>query len=54
VRDARIIPHWIGGTDKFGRRHETADGEEFIAMDARTVAKALAFDEFSNWIPRSR
>ena len=33
VRNARVQPHWIDGSDRFWYRHETADGGEFLVVD---------------------
>jgi len=37
-------PHWIGTTDRFWYRHESADGISFTVVDAATGFSAPAFD----------
>ncbi|MDT9598754.1 S9 family peptidase [Sphingosinicella rhizophila] len=44
IRNAAIVPHWIGDGDRFWYRKETADGAVFILVDVRTTARSPAFD----------
>ena len=37
-------PHWIGASDHFWYRHESAEGIIFTRVDAATGAVAPAFD----------
>ncbi len=44
VRNIFVTPHWIGGTDRFWYRQETATGHRFVIVDAATGAARPAFD----------
>lgn len=44
LKNARIIPHWIGRSDEFWYLRETQTGTEFVVADAATGAKHVAFD----------
>ncbi len=43
-RNALVTPAWIGDTNDFWFRHETADGFQFIRVDATDGSKAPLFD----------
>src|ERR1700761_544353 len=44
LKNARIIPHWIGNSDEFWYLRETQSGTEFVVANAATGAKRMAFD----------
>ena len=44
VRNASVQPHWIGGSDRFWYRRETADGAEFVVVDPARGTRRPAFD----------
>jgi dipeptidyl-peptidase-4 len=44
VRNARVQPHWIDGSDRFWYRHETAEGGEFLEVDPTRGTRRPAFD----------
>ena len=44
VRNQTIHPHWIGDADEFWYRRDTADGHEFVIIDAETGERQPAFD----------
>jgi dipeptidyl aminopeptidase/acylaminoacyl peptidase len=44
VRNIFVVPQWIGKTDTFWYRRQTADGHEFVVVDASTGKKEPAFD----------
>jgi len=44
VKNVFVTPHWIGDTDTFWYSRETADGHEFLVVDAATGAKRPVFD----------
>jgi dipeptidyl-peptidase 4 len=44
VRNAAIVPSWIGATDTFWYRQEHRDGHEFVRVDAATGVSEPAFD----------
>jgi dipeptidyl-peptidase-4 len=44
VRNAAIAPNWIGDTDQFWYRRDTAAGTDFQRVDARNGARSPAFD----------
>ena len=44
VKNALVVPRWLGQTDEFWYRRETATGAEFDIVDAATGRRRLAFD----------
>ncbi len=44
VRNLNVSPAWIGQSNRFWYRRETAEGHEFVVVDAETGAKTPAFD----------
>jgi len=44
LKNGLVIPQWIGQSDEFWYRRETAAGYEFVIVDAATGRKRLAFD----------
>lgn len=44
LRNPQVRPHWIGDTDRFWYRRETASGAVFTVVDAATGAQEAAFD----------
>ncbi|MBM3549806.1 MAG: S9 family peptidase [Alphaproteobacteria bacterium] len=44
VRNAQVLPYWIGGEDRFWYRQEDKAGAVFVMVDAATGRKAPAFD----------
>jgi dipeptidyl-peptidase-4 len=44
VRNAQVLPHWIGTEDRFWYRQETKGGAVFVIVDAATGRKSPAFD----------
>ena len=44
VKNVFVTPHWIGDTDSFWYKRETADGHDFVVVDAATGEKKPAFD----------
>jgi dipeptidyl-peptidase 4 len=44
VRNVLVVPHWIGTSDEFWYRRETASGHEFVVVDAANGGSRPAFD----------
>jgi len=44
VRNALVVPHWIGNRDEFWYRRDTESGHEFVTVDAATGRKHPSFD----------
>ncbi|RLE25341.1 MAG: hypothetical protein DRJ65_08000 [Acidobacteria bacterium] len=44
VKNVFVIPHWIGEEDRFWYARETADGQDFMVVDAATGTKTMAFN----------
>jgi hypothetical protein len=44
VKNAFVLPHWIGQQDEFWYRRDTAKGHEFVIVEAATGHKQPAFD----------
>ena len=44
LMNQRVAPRWIEGVDRFWYKKQTADGQRYVVVDARTGAKADAFD----------
>ncbi len=44
VRNAQVLPHWIGDSDRFWYRRDSKAGATFLIVDAATGAKVPAFD----------
>lgn len=44
VKNLNVSPAWIGESNRFWYRRDTADGHEFVVVDAETSKKAVAFD----------
>jgi len=42
--NVQFTPHWINGEDRFWLKQQTADGHQFIVVDATNGDKTLAFD----------
>jgi dipeptidyl-peptidase 4 len=47
LKNARIIPHWIGSSDEFWYLRDTQSGTEFVVVNAATGGKHPAFDHAS-------
>jgi dipeptidyl aminopeptidase/acylaminoacyl peptidase len=39
-----LVPHWIGESDQLWYRKQTAAGQRYVVVDARTAAKSDLFD----------
>lgn len=44
VKNAFVVPHWIGKSDDFWYRRQIADGAVFVVVDAATGQSRPAFD----------
>ena len=44
IKNAAVVPHWIGDGDRFWYRKETADGAVFQLVDVRTKERSPVFD----------
>src|SRR4051794_24804105 len=44
VLSPQVVPNWIRDTEKFWYRNTTADGHEFLLVDAEAGTKRRAFD----------
>ena len=44
IKNARVIPHWIGMRDLFWYRRELVEGVEFVVVDATSGEKRVVFD----------
>ena len=44
VRNESVIPHWIGGQDRFWYLRQAEKGAAFVVVDAATGASSPAFD----------
>ena len=44
VRNAQVLAHWIGDSDRFWYRRDTKAGATFLIVDAATGTKVPAFD----------
>ncbi|HEY6968460.1 MAG TPA: DPP IV N-terminal domain-containing protein [Candidatus Angelobacter sp.] len=44
VKNAFIVPHWIGTSDEFWYRRQTSSGTEFVVVDAAAGSRRPAFD----------
>src|SRR5262245_39472902 len=44
VRNVLVVPHWIGTSDEFWYRRETASGHEFVVVHAANGGSRPAFD----------
>ena len=44
VKNILVVPHWIGSSDEFWYRRETAAGASFVIVDAGTGKGRAAFD----------
>jgi len=44
LKNGFVIPHWVGATDEFWYRHESAAGYDFVLVEAATGRKRAAFD----------
>jgi len=44
VKNLQVSPHWIGDTDEFWYRRDTADGHDFVVVEAASGEKKSAFD----------
>ncbi len=44
MRNARVVPHWIEGGDRFWYRRDGADGVEWVIVTASTGERVPAFD----------
>jgi dipeptidyl aminopeptidase/acylaminoacyl peptidase len=44
VKNLAVVPHWIGASDDFWYRKETASGARFVIVDARSGKSRAAFD----------
>ena len=44
LMNQRVAPRWIEGVDRFWYKKQTADGHRYVVVDAKTGAKADAFD----------
>ena len=44
VKNALVVPQWIGQSDEFWYRRETATGSEFDIVNAATGRRRVAFD----------
>lgn len=44
MKNPLVTPHWVGTTNRFWYRRETAKGFEFVVVDAATGSRSPAFD----------
>lgn len=44
VKNERIVPHWINGTNQFWYRRDTDKGHEYVVVNTIDKTKRLAFD----------
>src|SRR3546814_13377360 len=44
IRNADIVPKWLGDTGRFWYRKQTANGSQIVAVDTTTGSRQPAFD----------
>jgi dipeptidyl-peptidase-4 len=45
IRNAEVVPHWIGAGDRFWYKRDGANGPEWLIVDAATGRRNPAFEE---------
>ncbi len=44
IKNARVVPHWLGAGELFWYRRDVADGLDFVIVDAASGCKRVAFE----------